>query len=87
MEKEGLKRSLSLLRARDVTIDCIVTDRHPQIQKFLREESVTQFYDVWHMEKGTFPFVASEDKLHKYLLNVLVAFFMYRKHLVDLYLL
>lgn len=52
MEKEGPKRSLSLLRARDVNIDCIVTDRHPQIQKFLREESVTQFYDVWHMEKG-----------------------------------
>ncbi|KAF1382358.1 hypothetical protein PFLUV_G00142970 [Perca fluviatilis] len=52
MEKEGLKRSLSLLGAQGVTIDCIVTDRHPQIQKFLREENITQFYDVWHMEKG-----------------------------------
>ncbi|XP_048094635.1 uncharacterized protein LOC125291807 [Alosa alosa] len=52
MEKEGLKRSLSLLDSRGVTIDCIVTDRHPQIQKFLREENITQFYHVWHMEKG-----------------------------------
>ncbi|KAL0969990.1 hypothetical protein UPYG_G00235660 [Umbra pygmaea] len=51
MEKEGLKRSLSLLGARGLTIDCIVTDRHPQIQKFLKEENVTQFYDVWHTEK------------------------------------
>ena len=52
MEKEGLKMSLALLDARGVTIDSIVTDRHPQIQKFLRD-NITQFYDVWHMEKGT----------------------------------
>ncbi|XP_059909430.1 uncharacterized protein LOC132459064 [Gadus macrocephalus] len=51
MEKEGLKRSLALLDARGVTIYSIVTDRHPQIQKFLRD-NITQFYDVWHMEKG-----------------------------------
>ena len=52
MEKEGLKRSLALLEERGVTLDSIVTDRHPQIQKFLREANVTQYYDVWHMEKG-----------------------------------
>ncbi|XP_056467733.1 uncharacterized protein LOC130406660 [Gadus chalcogrammus] len=51
MEKEGLKRSLALLDARGVTIDSIVTDRHPQIQKFLRDNNITKFYDVWHMEK------------------------------------
>ncbi|XP_035862681.1 uncharacterized protein LOC116042204 isoform X2 [Sander lucioperca] len=65
MEKEGLKRSLSLLGARGVTIDCIVTDRHPQIQKFLREENITQFYDVWHMEKGTPAFYNLEKELTK----------------------
>ncbi|XP_056444674.1 uncharacterized protein LOC130381219 isoform X2 [Gadus chalcogrammus] len=53
MEKEGLKRSLALLEERRVTLDCIVTDRHPQIQKFLRETGINQYYDVWHMEKGT----------------------------------
>ncbi|XP_041916195.1 uncharacterized protein LOC121680718 [Alosa sapidissima] len=52
MEKEGLKRSLALLNERKVTLDCIVTDRHPQIQKFLREAGINQYYDVWHMEKG-----------------------------------
>ncbi|XP_047194376.1 uncharacterized protein LOC124851234 [Hippoglossus stenolepis] len=52
MEKEGLKRSLALLEARGVILESIVTDRHPQIQKFLREANITQYYDVWHMEKG-----------------------------------
>ncbi|XP_029946095.1 uncharacterized protein LOC115387508 isoform X2 [Salarias fasciatus] len=52
MEKEGLKRSLGLLGARGVTLDCIVTDRHPQIQKFLRESNITHYCDVWHMAKG-----------------------------------
>ncbi|KAL0963808.1 hypothetical protein UPYG_G00313850 [Umbra pygmaea] len=52
MEIEGLQRSLALLDAHGVTLDCIVTDRHLQIQKFLRESNITQFYDVWHVEKG-----------------------------------
>lgn len=52
MEKEGLKRSLDFLEAHGVKIDCIVTDRHAQIQKFLRDRKLTQFYDVWHLEKG-----------------------------------
>lgn len=60
MEKEGLKRSLALLGACGVTLDCIVTDHHPQIQKFLKENNILQFYDVWHMAKGIFPCVASE---------------------------
>ncbi|RXN38813.1 hypothetical protein ROHU_000772 [Labeo rohita] len=52
MEKEGLKRSLDLLRAHGVTFDSTVTDRHPQVQKFLREVNITQYFDVWHIEKG-----------------------------------
>ncbi len=52
MEKEGLKRNLDFLDARGVTVECITTDRHLQIQKFLRERNVLQFYDVWHIEKG-----------------------------------
>ena len=56
MEKEGLVRSLRLMTAKGVTLDCIVTDRHPQIQKYLRENNVTQYYDVWHFEKGIFPY-------------------------------
>ncbi|XP_041946781.1 uncharacterized protein LOC121707877 [Alosa sapidissima] len=52
MEKEGLKRCLDHLESNGLKVDYIVTDSHPQIQKFLRERSVTQFYDVWHFEKG-----------------------------------
>ncbi|XP_012732234.2 uncharacterized protein LOC105936117 [Fundulus heteroclitus] len=52
MEKEGLKRGLVFLKERGVNVDCIVTDRHPQVQKFLRENGINQYYNVWRMEKG-----------------------------------
>ncbi|XP_010781443.1 uncharacterized protein [Notothenia coriiceps] len=52
MEKEGLKRCLDHLESNDLAVEYIVTDRHPQIQKFLRERNLEQFYDVWHFEKG-----------------------------------
>jgi hypothetical protein len=54
MEKEGLVRSLALLQEAGISIDAIVTDRHPQIQKFLREmaPSIEHYYDTWHVAKG-----------------------------------
>ncbi|KAG1953552.1 hypothetical protein F2P79_010041 [Pimephales promelas] len=52
MEKEGLKRCLDTLESNHLEVDYIVTERHPQIQKYLRDRSMTQFYDVWHFEKG-----------------------------------
>ncbi|XP_073710642.1 uncharacterized protein [Misgurnus anguillicaudatus] len=52
MEKEGLKRCLDHLESNSLALDYIVTDRHPQIQKFLRERNIVQYYDVWHFEKG-----------------------------------
>ncbi|XP_051510706.1 uncharacterized protein LOC127415798 isoform X2 [Myxocyprinus asiaticus] len=52
MEKEGLKRCLDLLESNSLTVDYIVTDRHPQIQKYLRERNITQYFDVRHFEKG-----------------------------------
>lgn len=54
MEKEGLKRGLDCLQANNITVDYIVTDRHTQVQKYLRDRNVTQYYDVWHLEKGKF---------------------------------
>ncbi|XP_034084828.1 uncharacterized protein LOC117554483 isoform X3 [Gymnodraco acuticeps] len=53
MEKEGLKRCLDHLESKDLAVEYIVTDRHPQIQKYLRERNIEQFYDVWHFEKET----------------------------------
>ncbi|XP_073668247.1 uncharacterized protein [Paramisgurnus dabryanus] len=52
MELEGLKRSLAMLAARGIELDYIVTDRHPQIQKYLKDNNIKQFYDIWHLEKG-----------------------------------
>ncbi|XP_046885937.1 uncharacterized protein LOC124474096 isoform X2 [Hypomesus transpacificus] len=52
MEKEGLIRALDLLHGSGVKLDCIITDRHPQIQKFPRDRKITHYYDVWHVAKG-----------------------------------
>ncbi|XP_030274805.1 uncharacterized protein LOC115582760 isoform X2 [Sparus aurata] len=52
MEEEGLRRSLALLEERGISLDCIVTERHPQIQKFLSEMNFTHHYDVCHIAKG-----------------------------------
>ncbi|XP_056110656.1 uncharacterized protein LOC130088048 [Rhinichthys klamathensis goyatoka] len=52
MEMEGLKRSLALLEERGVTVNSIVTERHPQIQEFLKETRIKHYYDVWRIEKG-----------------------------------
>ena len=53
-EKEGLARSLDYLKKAGLTVDVIVTDRHPQITKYLREQhkEITQYYDIWHVSKG-----------------------------------
>lgn len=52
MEKEGLKRSLSVLEARGLTPDSVVTDCRAPIEKYLREFKITHYYDVCGMEKG-----------------------------------
>lgn len=54
MEKEGLLRVLNFLQELDLTIDILVTDRHRQINKWLREEhgEIKHYYDVWHVAKG-----------------------------------
>ncbi|XP_067298749.1 uncharacterized protein [Pseudorasbora parva] len=52
MEKEGLRRSLDLLEESRIKLDCIVTDRHSQIQTFLKDRNINHYYDVWHMVKG-----------------------------------
>ena len=56
MEKEGLKRCIDFLRQRGVTVHTIITDRHVQIGKWVRENmpNVVHNYDVWHVAKGVF---------------------------------
>jgi len=54
MEKEGLARSLNYVQSKGLSVDTLITDRHPQIQKYLREKapSIDHRYDVWHVAKG-----------------------------------
>lgn len=54
MELEGLKRSLEYLTSRDVSVYRLVTDRHAQVAKWLRENysEIDHRYDVWHVGKS-----------------------------------
>ena len=55
MEKEGLSRVLDFLQKEwKIHVEVLVTDRHHQISKWLREKhgEITHYYDVWHVAKG-----------------------------------
>ncbi|XP_070209079.1 uncharacterized protein [Littorina saxatilis] len=54
MELEGLKRGVNLLQQSGIQIAELVTDRHPQVLKYVRENMPTtkQSVDVWHVSKG-----------------------------------
>ena len=54
MEKEGLERVLLFLKQQGLIVKVLVTDRHKQINKWLRESypAITHYYDVWHVAKG-----------------------------------
>ena len=54
MEKEGLLQSMRYLGENGLQVDTLITDRHKQINKWLREAypSVKHCYDVWHVAKG-----------------------------------
>ena len=54
MEKEGLCRVLNSLQQKGFTIAELITDRHRQINKWLREThpNITHYFDIWHVAKG-----------------------------------
>ena len=54
MEKEGLTRAVKKLQEYGLDIDIMVTDRHRQIAKWIREflPHIKHYYDVWHLAKG-----------------------------------
>jgi solute carrier family 8 (sodium/calcium exchanger) len=56
MEKEGLQRAVAKLQENGLSLNTIVTDRHCQIAKWIRDElpNVVHFYDVWHIAKVIF---------------------------------
>ncbi|XP_063950920.1 uncharacterized protein LOC129260174 isoform X2 [Lytechinus pictus] len=54
MELEGYKRLHQKLTNEDLTIGRLVTDRHRQLAKYVRETSpgIVHVHDVWHVAKG-----------------------------------
>ena len=58
MEKEGLQHCLNFLKEHDLDVEVLVTDRHKQINKWLREKhsDVKHYYDVWHVAKGNYSY-------------------------------
>ncbi|XP_057195137.1 uncharacterized protein LOC130557432 isoform X2 [Triplophysa rosa] len=54
MEKEGLIRSLEFLDRSGVKVASLLTDRHTQVKKCLREQKphINHFYDVWDLCKA-----------------------------------
>ena len=54
MELEGLKRHIMELEQYGLTIGTLVTDRHAQIAKWVRNELplTMHLFDVWHLAKG-----------------------------------
>ena len=54
MEKEGLNRVMKFLEEKGLQLDVLVSDKHLQIQKWMREEhpEVDHYLDIWHVAKG-----------------------------------
>lgn len=57
MEHRGLVQALKFLDNSSVQVETLITDRHKQIAKYMREHkpSVDHRYDVWHVSKGSYP--------------------------------
>lgn len=55
MEKEGLIRCVDFFNNHNINIQTLVTDRHVQIVKWVRENmpETTHYFDLWHVAKGT----------------------------------
>ena len=53
MEKEGLVRNTEFIEKNGLEIGTLITDRHPQITKWMREKqpNINHYYDIWHVAK------------------------------------
>ena len=61
MELAGLKRVKEKLDSLGVKVRSLITDRHAQVQKWVRERwpDVEHYYDIWHVAKGYWGLVFS----------------------------
>ena len=54
MELKGLQKMVQLFNQFNITVTALVTDRHRQIQKWIREnwQTVHHYFDCWHIAKS-----------------------------------
>ena len=54
MEHKGLVKALKFLADSSVQVETLITDRHKQIARYMREQkpSIDHCYDLWHVSKG-----------------------------------
>ena len=54
MELKGLQQSIDYLEEHDFEVGTLITDRHRQIAKWIRERlsDAEHLYDGWHVAKG-----------------------------------
>lgn len=54
LEPEGMQRGIDKLADHNVEISHLATDRHPTVQKIMREKysTIKHEYDLWHIVKG-----------------------------------
>ena len=54
MELEGLIRSMKLIEDHNIDVSLLVTDRHRQVSKWIREQmpDTVHKFDAWHVAKG-----------------------------------
>ena len=54
MEHKGLVKALKFLADNSVQLETLITDRHKQIARYMREQKppIDHRYDVWHVSKG-----------------------------------
>ena len=63
-----MARALQKLTDCDLDVDTIITDRHPQIAKYIRTEhqDITHLYDIWHVAKCNYQKTGSWFLMHEY---------------------
>lgn len=59
MELEGLQRGLAKIAEEELQVSHLVTDRHSQTKKYMREvhPEIVHWFDCSHIAKGKFVFV------------------------------
>ena len=59
MENEGLERSRKYLTEESLSVNTLITDRHVQIRKYMKEKwlAVRHRLDGWHVDKGTLTYI------------------------------